>query len=67
MPKALELKLKAEAKKKGMSKKKAGAYVYGTLRKTGWTPKKKSKKIKKGFKVGMSGKEMRPMFQKNKK
>ena len=38
MPKALEAKLKREAKKKGFSKKRAGAYVYGSLRKTGWTP-----------------------------
>ena len=40
MPKALERKLKKEAKKKGLSKKKTGAYVYGTLRKTGWKPKR---------------------------
>ncbi len=41
MPKALERKLKAEAKKKGLGKKRTGAYVYGTLRKTGWKPKGK--------------------------
>jgi len=40
MPKALEKKLKAQARKKGFSKKRTGAYVYGTLRKTGWKPKK---------------------------
>jgi len=40
MPKALEEKLKRQAKKKGLSKKKAGAYVYGTMRKAGWKPKK---------------------------
>lgn len=44
MPKMMEKKLKMEAKKKGMSKKRMGAYVYGTMRKTGWTPKKKKKK-----------------------
>lgn len=44
MPRALESKLKREAKKKGMGKKKAGAYVYGTLRKTGWKPAKRKKK-----------------------
>lgn len=46
MPKALERKLKAQARKKGFSKKRADAYVYGTLRKTGWTPstQKKGKK-----------------------
>lgn len=51
MPKALESKLKKQAKKKFPGNKKRQAkYVYGTLRKTGWTPstqkKKKSKKKK---------------------
>jgi hypothetical protein len=41
MPKALEQKLKKQAKKKGLSKKRSDAYVYGSLRKTGWKPKKK--------------------------
>lgn len=41
MPKELERKLKKEAAKhKGWSKEKKAAYVYGTLRKTGWKPKK---------------------------
>ena len=38
MPKALEEKLMKEAEKKHMGKKQMGAYVYGTMRKTGWTP-----------------------------
>lgn len=38
MPKALERKLKAQARKKGFSKKRVGAYVYGTMRRTGWKP-----------------------------
>lgn len=38
MPEAMERKLKAEAKKKGFGKKRTGAYVYGTMRKTGWKP-----------------------------
>lgn len=38
MPEKLERKLKAEAKKKGLGKKRTGAYVYGTMRKTGWKP-----------------------------
>lgn len=46
MPKALERKLKLEAKKKGLGKKRMGAYVYGTLRKTGWKPKSKKDKKK---------------------
>jgi len=41
MPKKLERKLKKECKKKGLSKERCGAYVYGTLRKTGWKPKRK--------------------------
>jgi hypothetical protein len=40
MPKALENKLKSEARKKGFTGKRANAYVYGTMRKTGWVPKK---------------------------
>lgn len=40
MPKALERKLKAQARRKGFSKERANAYTYGTLRRTGWKPKK---------------------------
>lgn len=39
MPKKLEQQLKKEAAQKGLSEKRADAYVYGTLRKTGWKPK----------------------------
>ena len=38
MPEKLEIELKAKAKAKGFSGKRADAYVYGTMRKTGWTP-----------------------------
>lgn len=41
MPKVLEEKLKRTAKKRKYGKKRTGAYVYGTLRKTGWEPKKR--------------------------
>ena len=43
MPKKLERKLKAAAKKKfPKNKKRQNAYVYGTLRhKAGWKPKKR--------------------------
>ena len=43
MPKKLENKLKREATKKHLKPggKRFNAYVYGTLRKTGWKPKKK--------------------------
>lgn len=40
MPKALERKLFAEAVKKGLGKKRTAAYVYGSLRKMGWKPKR---------------------------
>jgi hypothetical protein len=38
MPKEMEQKLKREAAKKGLKGERADRYVYGTLRKTGWTP-----------------------------
>lgn len=45
MPKALENKLKKQARKKFPgNKKRQNAYVYGSLRKTGWKPKKKKKR-----------------------
>lgn len=40
MPKKLEKTLKAKARRKGLSKKATARYVYGTMRKTGWRPKK---------------------------
>jgi hypothetical protein len=40
MPKKMEAELKREAHKKGLTGKRADAYVYGTMRKTGWKPKK---------------------------
>ena len=40
MPEKLKRKLKKQAKKLNLGKKRTGAYVYGTLRKTGWKPKK---------------------------
>ena len=41
MPKAMEKSLKSQTRKKGLSKKKTNAYVYGTMRKAGWKPRKK--------------------------
>ena len=38
MPERMERALKAKAKRLGLSKKRTGAYVYGTMRKTGWKP-----------------------------
>jgi len=40
MPKKLEKELRAKARKKGLKGERADAYVFGTLRKTGWKPKK---------------------------
>ena len=43
MPKALERKLMTEAAQKHLTGKRAQAYVYGTLRKTGgWKPKQEA-------------------------
>jgi len=44
MPKKMEMALKKEVKKKGLTGERADAYIYGTLRKTGWTPKREKKK-----------------------
>jgi hypothetical protein len=44
MPKLLERKLEAEARKKHLKGERANAYVYGTLRKTGWKPSTQKKK-----------------------
>lgn len=43
MPKALEKELKKEAKRKGLHGDRADAYVYGTMRKTGWKPERERK------------------------
>jgi hypothetical protein len=54
MPKALEDKLKREASKKFPNdQERQDAYVYGTMRKTGWTPSTQKKgKSKGGWKNG---------------
>ena len=43
MPAALERKLKAQAKKRfgSTTSPKARKFIYGTMRKTGWTPGKR--------------------------
>jgi hypothetical protein len=43
MPKALEAKLRVQAKRLGLRGQEADKYVYGTLRKTGWKPKRKGR------------------------
>lgn len=44
MPKRLEAALKRQAAKKGLKGKRKAAYVYGTMRKTGWKPSTQRKK-----------------------
>lgn len=38
MPEKLERELEDQAEAKGLKGKRKNAYVYGTLRKTGWKP-----------------------------
>ncbi len=47
MPKALEAELKGRAISKGLTGERKNAYVYGTLRKTGWIPSHQKKRRKK--------------------
>jgi hypothetical protein len=44
MPKALEQKLIKQATAQGLEGEHKDAYVYGTLRKTGWVPEREKKK-----------------------
>jgi hypothetical protein len=40
MPKEMEKKLRMQALKKKLTGDKKNAYIYGTMRKTGWKPSK---------------------------
>jgi len=44
MPKKLHRKLEKQARKKRLKGKRRDAYIYGTMQKKGWRPKKKPKK-----------------------
>ena len=44
MPKVLEKLLAKAANKKGLKGERWNAYVYGTMRKQGWRPKRKKKR-----------------------
>lgn len=46
MPKALEDALSRQASQKGLKGKRKDAYIYGTMRKTGWTPSAQKRKKK---------------------
>lgn len=53
MPKELEQSLERSAAKRGLTGDRRDAYVYGTLRKTGWKPERElHDKIKLADKVG---------------
>ncbi len=43
MPKKLEHALMMEALKKNLKGKKKNAFIYGTMRSTGWKPKRELK------------------------
>jgi len=43
MPKKMEKALRKSAKKKGLKGKRKKAYIYGTMRKAGWKPKRKKR------------------------
>lgn len=47
MPKKLEQDLKKQATRKSLTGEAKDAYVYGTLRKTGWTPRRPAASTKK--------------------
>lgn len=47
MPAAMERALKRQARRKGLKGKRAAAYVYGTMRKTGWVPSTQKKRRRK--------------------
>lgn len=40
MPKEMEARLRMLARKKGLKGKRKNAYIFGSLRKTGWKPSK---------------------------
>jgi hypothetical protein len=44
MPKELEAQLMRQATSQGLKGGRKDAYVYGTLRKTGWVPEREKKK-----------------------
>lgn len=55
MPAELERRLKKQAQKKDIQN--PGAYVYGTLRKTGWKPSKENSKHETKTSTSSSGKK----------
>ena len=45
MPEKMERALRATAQKRGYNKERTDAYVYGTMRKTGWVPSTQKRKL----------------------
>jgi hypothetical protein len=43
MPKKEERRLKRQATKRGLTGREKDAYVYGTMRRQGWKPKREKK------------------------
>lgn len=60
MPRALELKLKKQVANKNWSKERKNAFVFGTMRKTGWVPstQKKSSGVMGAMKRKLRGKNV---------
>ena len=52
MPEELERELTAKVAKKNWSKKRKNAYVYGTMRKTGWTPSREKHRSRRDASYG---------------
>ena len=44
MPKEMHDKLKKQAEKKGLTGQRKQAYIFGTMRRTGWKPKREKRK-----------------------
>lgn len=40
MPKKIEEKLRRQAKKLGLNEKRTASYIWGTMRRMGWKPKR---------------------------
>lgn len=46
MPEELEREIRAKGREKGFTGERLDAYVYGTLRKTGWKPSHQKKTLR---------------------
>lgn len=46
MPRKLEQRLARQATKKGLTGKRRQAYIYGTMRRTGWKPSRSKRRAR---------------------